>query len=247
MRRRCPSCGYTRAWELADGRFKCRRCGNRYRWQPLWHASRLDARTKNRLLDYFALGVPVRRVGGNGRASLPAIERFYRLARTGMVLHEIRAGNLIPSSRPEFRPRDGYVMVFLRTGEEAMVMELPDADEAEHALAQMELPTGKGGLFGVNETLAYAAFPVKAHRVILRAERGGARGGTVSGPIGGLWSYCLDWLYPRNSVPVRFFPLYMGEILYRYNYRSNNLNSMILKDMKRFTVEQAHLYGIQFD
>ncbi|MBG3875782.1 hypothetical protein FVW20_01760, partial [Desulfovibrio oxamicus] len=26
--RECPKCTYTRAWRLADGRFKCRRCGS---------------------------------------------------------------------------------------------------------------------------------------------------------------------------------------------------------------------------
>ncbi|MFN3920050.1 MAG: transposase [Methylohalobius sp.] len=29
--KRCPSCGYTRAYKLSDGRSKCKRCGERYR------------------------------------------------------------------------------------------------------------------------------------------------------------------------------------------------------------------------
>ncbi len=39
--KKCPSCGFAKAYESGDGRCKCKRCGHRYRWQNGWSASRL--------------------------------------------------------------------------------------------------------------------------------------------------------------------------------------------------------------
>ncbi len=56
MRRQCPTCGHHWAWELADGRFKCRGCQVRYRVRVAWAATRLSEAVKRRLVDYFVLG-----------------------------------------------------------------------------------------------------------------------------------------------------------------------------------------------
>ena len=79
--RRCDRCGHARAYELADGRFKCKACGQRYTWTTAWASIRLAEATKRRLLELFVLGVPVYRQRFRAPASAPTIERFYRLAR----------------------------------------------------------------------------------------------------------------------------------------------------------------------
>ena len=79
--RRCSRCDHTRAYELADGRLKCRSCGQRYTQATAWTASRLTDGTKRRLLELFVLGVPVYRQRFRALASAPAIKRFYRLVR----------------------------------------------------------------------------------------------------------------------------------------------------------------------
>lgn len=86
--KRCPECGYTRAYQLGDGRRKCRRCGHRYRWRSAWDASRLSVRVKHELLQRFVWGVPVYRQRFGRTASRPAIERFYRLIRACMAQQE---------------------------------------------------------------------------------------------------------------------------------------------------------------
>src|SRR4030065_2524845 len=79
--RRCDRCGHARAYELADGRFKCKACGQRYTWTTAWASIRLAEATKRRLLELFVLGVPVYRQRFRAPASAPTIERFYRLVR----------------------------------------------------------------------------------------------------------------------------------------------------------------------
>lgn len=86
--KRCPSCGYTRAYELSDCRSRCKRCGRRYRWRSVWLASRLSDATKHELLRRFVWGVPVYRQRFGSPASAPAVERFYRLVRACMAWAE---------------------------------------------------------------------------------------------------------------------------------------------------------------
>jgi transposase len=86
--RRCSTCGYTRAWKLADGRLKCRRCGKRYIWKTVWDVSQLPADSKRKLVKYFVLGVPSYRARFRGLASPPTIERFFRLIRTVLAYEE---------------------------------------------------------------------------------------------------------------------------------------------------------------
>ena len=56
--KRCPSCEGARHYKLADGRLKCRVCGQRFSWTSVWDSVRLPQPTKHRLLDLFVLGVP---------------------------------------------------------------------------------------------------------------------------------------------------------------------------------------------
>lgn len=86
--RLCPDCQYTRAYQLADGRLKCRRCGHRYRLTSAFEASRLSPAVKRRLVEMFVLGVPVYRQRFRAPASRPAIERFYRIVHATLALQE---------------------------------------------------------------------------------------------------------------------------------------------------------------
>ena len=83
--KRCPSCEGARHYRLADGRLKCRGCGQRFSWtsvwDSVWDSVRLPVATKRRLLELFVLGVPSYRQRFRGDASAAARERFYRLLR----------------------------------------------------------------------------------------------------------------------------------------------------------------------
>jgi transposase len=86
--RRCPECGYSRAWQLSDSRLRCRRCRTRYRNTTAWNSIRLSGATKRRLVEFFVLGVPVYRMRFRVKASRPTVERFFRLIRACLALKE---------------------------------------------------------------------------------------------------------------------------------------------------------------
>ncbi len=87
-RRKCPECGHHWAWQMSDGRLKCRWCAHRYRCCSVWQASRLGEADKCKLLEYFVLGVPAYRARFRAPCSRPTTERFYRQVRAVMAIDE---------------------------------------------------------------------------------------------------------------------------------------------------------------
>jgi len=77
-----PEMHIPRAWRLADGRFKCRRCGSKYAWKTAWELGRLPEAEKLKALDFYAYGVPVFRQRFWSMAGAPVLERLYRIFRT---------------------------------------------------------------------------------------------------------------------------------------------------------------------
>jgi len=79
--KRCPACESARHYRLADGRLKCRTCGQRFSWTSVWASVKLSSAAKHRLLELFVLGVPSYRQRFRNDACAAARERFYRLLR----------------------------------------------------------------------------------------------------------------------------------------------------------------------
>ncbi len=191
--KRCPECGSARAWELADGRSRCRVCGKRYRAASAWVASRLSERTKHRLLEWFVLGVPVYRQRFRGVASAPATERFYRLIRACMAydeqLREPFAGELecdettFGGVRPGKRGwgARGKVIVFGVIKRNGQVKAMPIAAHSRAAMmAEIQAHTREGSLYYTDEWQAYATLRLRGDHVIIRKHKGGQRDATTS-------------------------------------------------------------------
>jgi transposase len=86
--KQCPVCAGSRHYALADGRLKCRRCGQRFTWTSVWDSIRLPGASKQRLLDLFVLGVPSYRQRFRSDTSAVSRERFYRLTRACCAMAE---------------------------------------------------------------------------------------------------------------------------------------------------------------
>jgi transposase len=55
---KCPECGYRLHWKLGDGRLKCKRCGKRFKHNPLKPGLKLDRKVEKEIARLFRLGVP---------------------------------------------------------------------------------------------------------------------------------------------------------------------------------------------
>ena len=251
--RHCPECEYTRAYLLADGRYKCKACGHRYTWRTAWSASRLSGRTKHRLLEWFSLGVPVYRQRFRGVASRPATERFYRLLRACCAyaeeLREPFEGELECDETTFGGARQGKrgwgaagkVIVFGIVKRNGQVKALPIAAHSRAAvMTHIQAQTREGSLYYTDEWQAYATLRLRGDHVIIRKEKGRPLGRDHINGIEGFWSYAKNWLYPYRGVPRKQFHLYLGEVCYRFNHRDEDLKPLLLKLLHATSMDEIN-------
>lgn len=251
-RRKCPVCGHHWAWQLNDGRFKCRGCRSRYRWRSVWQASRLNETDKKRLLEFFVLGVPVYRARFRSPVSRPTAEKFFRQIRQVLALHEEVAGPLEGSVECDETMFGGHrkgkrgwgaagkVLVFglLKRNGVVRVFAVPSRSRAV-LLPLIAQHTTPGSLFYTDEWHAYTALRVRGQHVVVSKERGVPKGRDHINGIEGFWSYAKNWLYPYRGVPKKFFHLFLAELCFRFNHRDQDLFPLIHKLLQQADAAQV--------
>ena len=251
MRRCTEECGYTRAWKLADGRFKCRRCGRRYTWTTVWEASRLPEATKRKLVEYFVLGVPSDRARFRGLASPPTIERFFRLIRAVLAYEEqcrepfqgavkcdeTMFGGYRPGKRGWGAAGKVVVLGILRHNGQVRVFPVQGRSCAE-IVGLVRAHTRPGSLYDTDDWHVYVSLAVRGDHIAVRKEGGRPKGRAHINGIEGFWSDAKHWLCPYRGVPRKFFHLYVGEVSFRFNHRDEDLLLLVLQLMKRVSITE---------
>lgn len=250
--RRCPSCSFTRAWALGDGRLKCRRCGRKYSLRTMWSASRLPEATKRKLLELFVLGVPVYRQRFREYASPEATERFYRITRLCCALiEEMREpfeGDLECDETTFGGARHGKrgwgatgkIIVFGIVRRNGLVRAFPiSARRQAEVIRLVREHTRPGSLYYTDDWQAYASLRLQGGHVVVRKEKGRPKGREHINGIEGFWSYAKNWLYPFRGVPKKFFHLYLAEVCFRFNHRKEDIYPILFKALKAMPVEET--------
>lgn len=227
---------------MADGRRKCRRCGRRFSVRTVWEASQLPASIKHRLVEMFALGVPVYRQRFRQDTSPAARERFYRWLRACCACaEELRApfAGAIECDESAFGGARhgkrgwgaaGKVLVFGIVQRNGQVRAFPiPARNADEVISLVCAHTTPGSLYYTDDWQAYASLRVQGDHIVVRKEKGRPKGRDHINGIEGFWSYAKNWLYPYRGVPRRYFHLYLGEICYRFNHRKEDLKPLLTK------------------
>lgn len=249
--KRCPACGHGSVYKLADARRKCRRCGKRFSVRSVWEASQLPVVLKHRLVEMFALGVPVYRQRFRRDTSPSARERFYRILRACCAhAEELREafGGAIECDESLFggarRGKRGWgaagkVVVFGIVQRAGQVKAFPiPARKAEEVVNLVCTHTTPGSLYYTDDWQAYASLRVQGDHIVVRKEKGRPKGRDHINGVEGFWSYAKNWLYPYRGVPRKYFHLYLGEICYRFNHRNEDLKPLLLKLMRQTTVSE---------
>lgn len=240
--RRCRQCGHTRAYELADGRFKCKSCGRRYSWKTVWTSIRLAEATKRRLLELFVLGVPVYRQRFRAPASAPTIKLFYRLIRAccahveelrepfegAISCDEITIGGVRRCKRGWGAAGKVIVLGILQRNGQVKAFAVP-AQKGNRIVGLVCAHTKRGSLYYTDDWHAYGSLRVQGDHVVIRKEKGRPKGRDHLNGIEGFWSYAKNWLYPFRGVPRKHLHLFLGEICYRFNHRSQDFFPLLYK------------------
>jgi len=247
----CTKCGKSRHWRLGDGRLKCRHCSHRFSPRSVWARSRLSERTKHQLLEWFVLGVPVYRQRFRGRASAPATERFYRLARAVCAwqeeLRSPMAGQLEIDETTFGGVRHGKrgwgaagkVVVFGILKRNGLVRVFPvPARNCREIVGRVVAETKPGSLYYTDDWQAYASLAIRGEHIVIHKQKGRPKGRDHINGIEGFWSYAKNWMYPLRGVPRRYFHLYLGEVAFRFNHRDEDLLPLLERLMKRTNADE---------
>jgi len=258
MRWRCPECNFGWAWQLDDRRRKCRKCGHRYAAQKIWDACRLSQKTRRQLLDYFVLGVPAYRLRFKRCASLDSIERWFTMIRASLSLAEECAPMLegmIECDEALFGGRRkgkrgwgaaGKMLVFGMLKRNGKVRVVPvGSRETATLIPLIQQHTRPGSLYYTDDWHAYGSLPVRGNHVIIRKEDGRPKGRDHINGIEGFWSYAKHWLYQYRGVPRKSFPIYLGEISFRFNHREFDLFPLIFKLLQRYTMNDIRRFLVR--
>ncbi len=227
----CERCYETRAWRLADGRYKCVRCGLRYSWTSVWDAVRLPEAPKRSLLDSFVQGLPSYRQRFVSPVNAKSRERFYRLCRAVCAQAEqLRRpfAAIIPAESSGSDAPERMLMLQLeRTG--ACVRPAVVAARASGFPARL-LP----GLHPSSASCAHLLLPLRGDYVSLQGLRDAPPEQALFTEF---WHYARGWLQPYHALPRPYFHLYLGEICFRFNRREQDLQALLLQLMQQHSIQ----------
>ncbi|MGZ3471745.1 MAG: transposase, partial [Isosphaeraceae bacterium] len=114
---------------------------------------------------------------------------------------------------------------------------VPSTDETVKTL------TEAGQLHFCDETLAYTFLDIHGNSVVTNSEKGMRRGREIPEDIEGFWAFAQQWLKHYRGVPRQYFPLYLKEIEWRFNHRSENLVKLIRNLLDQRALTESELLG----
>jgi len=244
----CPRCQIMPAWKLGDGRFKCQACGTRYKWRSVWDCIRLPDTTKDRLLDAFVNGVPVYRQRFDGGACSDSRERFYRLARACCAVEQevSPSAAVIVKCGPSDHRTSRYMRGWARADEVAIIgltlnrtdvrIAQPDLCAISEIVALLRERVAVGGVYCTREDSGFANLQVHGSYAVLPARLSDA---IVPGRIEEFWRHARQRLQSLRKIPVRFLPLYLGEMSFRFNHREHAQPALLRELFQTLSMQQV--------
>jgi transposase len=133
----------------------------------------------------------------------------------------------------------GKVIVFGIVKRNGQVKAIPIAAHTRAVVMRhIQAHTREGALYYTDEWQAYATLKMRGEHVVIRKEKGKPLGRDPINGIEGFWSYAKNWLYPYRGVPRKYFHLYLGEVCYRFNHRSEDLKPLLVKLLKTTSIQE---------
>jgi transposase len=250
----CPRCGGRKFWRLATGQRRCGECGLTRKFdKTYWTSTKMSPYWKGRLLEYFCLGIPAYRLRFQVPLDLKTVQRWFRILRLAIYSHEMKemrqligkagAGSSLTGGgvhiRQDFTISAGHMALGIYKGNGrvfTLPVTVPSNEETVKTLDDA------GQLHFCDETLAYTFLDIHGNSVVTNGEKGVRRGREIPEDIEGFWAFTRQWLKHYRGVPRKYFPLYLKEIEWRFNHRSENLVKIIRNLLdQRVTAESEFL------
>ena len=235
----CPRCDGKTFWRLATGQRRCGQCGLTRKFdKTYWNSTKMSPYWKGRLLESFCVGMPAYRLRHQVPLDLKTVQRWFRILRIAIYSHEMKemeallakAGTDAPLAGGEvrfgsdFTVSNGRLALGIYKGN-GRVFALPASLPAEDADAKDVAEAGH--LHLSDETLARTLLDIRGNSVVVNGDKGTRKGREIPADIEGFWTFTRQWLKHYRGVPRVYFPLYLKEIEWRFNHRSENLVKLI--------------------
>lgn len=243
----CPRCESKKFWTLSTGQKRCKACGltRKFAKKSIWNTTRISPYWKGRLVEFFALGVPVYRLRFQVPLNPKTIQRWFRILRETIYSHATKElsslSGTIEMDETMFGGRvagkrgwgaSGKHMVFGIYQRNGKVLTFPISSRAgDELIPLISHHTKPGSLYYTDDWFAYAFLSIRGNHVVVPEEKGTPKGRDRLNGIEGFWSYAKHWLYHYRGVPKQHFhlylKLYLKEIEFRFNHRNQNLVKLI--------------------
>lgn len=240
-RKRCPKCSHSILWKLKDSRYKCRKCSYKFSDFTGTYLGKLNIPINevSHILYLFVLGVPANRIKEYTDVSLKTIQRVFITVRQTIYdealleLQEADISGEVEMDETMFGGKragkrgwgaSGKQMIFGLYQRNGRVFTFPISSRNRATLLSIiREHTKPGSLYYTDDWHAYSSLSIRGNHVVIRKEKGRPKGRNHLNGIEGFWSFAKNWLYQYRGVPKHHFHLYLKEIEYRFNHRTDNL------------------------
>jgi len=252
-RRQCPKCKYSGLWKLKDSRFKCKRCNYKFNDFTGTYLGKLNIPINEiaHILYLFVLGVPGYRMEQYIGVSLKTIHKIFTIIRQSIydqAVAELKEANIsgeVELDETMFGGKragkrgwgaSGKHMIFGLYQRNGKVFTFPISSRNEKTLIPIiEQHIKPGSLYYTDDWHAYSSLSIRGNHVVIRKEKGRPKGRNHLNGIEGFWSFAKHWLYQYRGIPKHHFHLYLKEIEFRFNHRTENLFFLFSKLITRFS------------
>lgn len=235
--RKCISCGSFKVNKTARGYVKCRQCGGQ--------KSLARLRREIAILMGFYQQQPAYRLASDLQVDVKVVTRVYQRLREALYhVAELEGGKLageIELDESYFgghrkgqrgRGAAGKSIVFgLLERDGQVYTKVVENVSAETLMGHIRARTRKGSVYYTDAFRGYRSLQrYGKHHVVSHSKQYVDRrtGNHING-IEGFWSYAKHILYNYRGVSKYHFPMYLKEIEYRYNHRTDNIFKHFLK------------------
>ncbi|MBC7334491.1 MAG: IS1595 family transposase, partial [Actinobacteria bacterium] len=246
-KRYCPRCISKVLWKLKEKRYKCKRCRYKFGDFTGTYLGKLKIPINEiaHILYLFTLGVPAYRIKEYAEVSLKTIQKVFTTIREAIynqTIFELKEADIsgeIEMDETMFGGKhsgkrgwgaSGKNMIFGIYQRNGKVFTFPISSRSKEALlAIIYKHTKPGSLYYTDDWHAYSSLSIRGNHVIITKEKGKPKGRNHLNGIEGFWSFAKNWLYQYRGVPQHHFHLYLKEIEFRFNHRSENLFILFAK------------------
>jgi transposase len=251
----CPRCGRTKAYRLRDGRLRCPDCAYTYHeYTGRWiNRGRIDLGAWRELLAFFAQGKTPNQTARAMRINRDTVRKAYTTIRSALLAMVTKSKDMFNESGDLIRfcpnlESEGdqvlcqgcraYVFALRLNGSGRAKLNLVPGVKARGVLS---MPLDKKSwrrlvitdAFKGQTGLVFACCP---RGLELFCEGFASRSFALE-RHDGFFVFADDWFAHHRYFSPEHYPLYLAEIVFRYNHAGLNLMSFLAKSLCRFVSE----------